>query len=221
MKFCVTTSDNYHHLLKVFCYMFNKNWSSEQHVEVVGYKYPDFVLPGNFTFHSLGEQKGDATNFTRDLREYFKKQKDWFIWFMEDSWPIEINFEHLEILKFLRDCPNVGRINLCHASVLQQHKTFGVIRGLKILENTQAALYRLCTQPSIWNRDFLLQYMQKDLTPWQFETQPAFNDGWRILGPEEKVLVHSEGTTKHDIHKLDLSGIPESQIEEMKQLEIL
>lgn len=207
--------------MRIFIYLFNKNFDSKQHVEIVGYDPPDFILPDNFSFHSLGKQIGGPENFTRDLRRHFERQHQWFVWFFEDSWILSVNHEQLEILKFLRNCPNVGRINLCHASVLQKHNVFGNIRGLKVLENTQDALYRICTQPSIWNRDFALQYMQKDLTPWQFETQPAFNDGWRILGPEEKVLVHNEGVTKHDINNFNLSGIPDEQIEEMKQLNIL
>ncbi len=215
MKIIVTTSNNYLHLIPVFAYLFNKNWG--HNVELVGYDKPE-NLPENFTFHSLGKQSGDSTNFTKDLREYFKNQDEWFIWMMEDTFIRSINFSQLEILKSLTNYAKVGRINLCHASVLQDHFIFGVMQGLKILENTQTAYYRLCTQPSIWNRDFLLQYMEKDLSPWGFETQKSFNDGWRILGPEEKVLLHNEGVNKHDIHKLDLNGIAEDQINEMKQL---
>ena len=228
MKIIVSTSNSYHHLLKIFIYLFNKNWSNTQEVEIVGYKKPDFELPSNFTFVSLGEQVGDAKNFTRDLRGYFAKQDEWFIWMMEDTFIRSVDRRILTDVEFLTQLPitDLGRINLCSkAGIIQDHievksscfKEF----PYQLIENTQTALYRLCTQPSLWNKNFLLQYMQEDMTPWEFETQPSFNDGWRIFSINEDVVLHNEGVTKWDIHKYNLSGIPEEQINEMKQLNIL
>lgn len=220
-KIIFSTSDSYHHLLRMNIYSFNKNWSKDQPVEIVGYREPDFELPANFTFVSLGEQKGGAENFGGDLREYFKKQPEFFIWAFDDSYWREVNFEALNYLWSIQNS-SIGRTNLCsRATKLQEHFIAYKDSGHIILENTQRALYRLCTQPSIWNRQFLLKYLNPGLNVWRFETQKSFNDGYRIIGLEEEVVIHTELVTKHNIWKLDLHGIPREQIKEMETLGIL
>ena len=224
MKIIVTTSNKYHHLLKIFVYLFNKNWSDKQQVEIVGYDAPNFDLPNNFTFYSLGQQIGDAKNFTRDLRKYFEKQDHFFIWLFDDSFIRSVDFNKLEILQRLtsfNDLDSIGRINLSNHCRLQFHTGYDVIAGYRIIAQTQESKYRLSTQPSIWNKDFLLKYMKDDLTPWEFETQDSINDGWKVLGPEDAAVKHNEGVTKHDIFDYNLNGILPEQIEEMKQLGIL
>jgi hypothetical protein len=222
MKITVTTSDKYHHLLKIFVYLFNKNWSSAQEVEIVGYNKPYFELPNNFTFYSLGKQSNTNKDFSNDLRKYFEKQDEWFIWVMEDSWIKSVDFVELSILKYLIfHVPNLGKINLSRATQIQDHRLYDTIDDYRILENTQTSLYRLSTAPSIWNREFLLQYLKPNLNPWDFETQESINDGWRILGPEEEAIKYNEGVCKRDLYDYDLNGIKEEQINEMKQLGIL
>lgn len=221
-KIIVNTSDAYHHILPIFCFLFNRNWNDKQPVEIVGYKKPDCILPDNFSFVSMGEQKGGPTNFTVDLKKHFEKQDDWFCWLFEDSWVRSVDFDKLEFLESLTNIPNLGRINLSYAGRLQEHfKIEDNNSKYSLIENTQTALYRLCTQPSIWNRDFLLQYMQTPMTPWQFETQQSINDGWRILGLEDGAIIHNEGVTKHDIYKYNFNGIPEEVLQEMINLKII
>lgn len=226
LKIIVTTSDKYLHLLPIFCFLFNKYWDDKQEVEIVGYNGPfpeeDFTLPSNFKYVSLGAQVGGAKNFGTDLKKYFEKQDDWFIWMMEDTFIKEVNFDKLDFLKSLINNNEVGRINLSHATMLQENFPTKLIKDSKyqLFENTETALYRLCTQPSIWNKKFLLQYLQPNMSPWEFETQSCFNDGWKILGLENPAVIHNEGVTKHDIHKYNFKGIPEEVIAEMKNLKI-
>ena len=54
MKIYISTSDKYVHLIEPFAFLFNKFWSSEQQVVVLGYNKPDFKLPKNFEFISMG-----------------------------------------------------------------------------------------------------------------------------------------------------------------------
>lgn len=236
MKIIVTTSDKYLHIIPIFCYLFNKNFNDKLQVEIVGYDgFKSFIknetnkhtykIPDNFNFVSLGEQKGSAKNFSTDLRKYFKVQDDWFIWMMEDTFIKDVYFNRLLFLSQFVNNTNekIGRINLCsQATILQEHFISDIaINSNTILENTQTAKYRLCTQPSIWNKQFLLKYLTTGLTPWEFETQDAFNDDFKIIGMREDVILHNEGVTKWDIYKYNLNGIKEEQISEMKQLGIL
>lgn len=224
MKLIVSTSDKYLHILPIFCFLFNRYWSPYRVVEIVGYKKPDFELPENFTFHSLGEQKGDAKNFTRDLKEYFKQQDQYFIWSMEDSFLTEqVNFEKLHLLESLITRENIGRINLAREVTKQDHIIYDEIDGTIIYENNKKSLYRLSTQISIWNRDFALKYMQGDLTPWEFECQSDHAvDQYHILGLDyDSPVVKNEGVRKRDIYAYNFDNIPQSVIDEMKQLNII
>lgn len=219
MKIIVTTSDKYLHIVPIFAHLFNKYWGAD--VELVGYKEPD-NLPSNFTFHSMGEQT-DIKSFTRDLREYFKQQDQFFIWMMEDTFikePVDIDMINTVLTTLLFD--DTGRINLSH-EVLKQDSLFYTNRFangwrmLSVYENTHNARYRLSTQPSIWNRDFVLEYMQEDLSPWEFECQPYHkNDKWKVLGlsKEDSPIKHNEGVRKSDLSKYDLNGI-EKEVEHL------
>lgn len=225
MKIIVTTSNKYLHILPVFCFLFNRYWGSSHQVEIVGYDKPSFNLPPNFSFYSLGPQVGDATNFTRDLRRYFSKQEQHFIWMMEDTFvKAPVNFHVLNVLQRVVHGRKVGRINLCHEVTKQEHSPYLMVEGLQLFKNNPFSLYRLSTQPSIWNRDYVLRYMQADLTPWQFECQSDNQvDRWLVLGLDQASapLIKNEGVRKRNIHAYDLNGIDETTISEMKTMGIL
>ncbi len=199
MKVIITTSDNYHHCLPVFFKQYNKHWGDP--FELVGYKQPK-VMPLNCTFVSLGEQRG-AKFFSDDLAPYFAKQPDYFVWMMEDSF-IK-SFDRIafdKIVDTFTVCP-FGRIGLTNEGMKRPH----VISGDYYYPD-DTAQYRLSTQPSIWERSFLLYYMRPGLSPWGFETQKKhLLDNYKIVGAVENIVIHNEGVRKHDIHNLNLEGI--------------
>ena len=85
MKIYCTTSDGYHHVLKAFVYLFNKFWGEDQEVIILGYKTPEFELPKNFIFHSMGVQTG-LKDWCSDLRKFLElTEDDYFIMTMEDT----------------------------------------------------------------------------------------------------------------------------------------
>lgn len=202
MKIIVTTSNAYHHCVEIFIKLFNREWGNS--FELVGYEKPAFKLPYNCSWVSLGEQRGPKF-FSDDLRPYFEKQDQYFIWLFEDSFIRSVNHQQLRWL--INQCEtvwcksNIGRICLSREGMNREH----VVNGKWWFADPNSR-YRLSTQPSIWNRDFLLQYLKPGLDPWFFEKQETV-DGWTIMGPIENIVTHNEGTTKHNIHKLNLEGI--------------
>jgi hypothetical protein len=205
LKIIVTTSDKYHHVLPVFAYLFNKYWPNQQ-VELLGYAEPK-SLPENFKFVSMGVQ-GDKSEWSTDLRQYFQLQDEHFIWMMEDTFikrPVDLgqmNFAYALTL------PNIGRIGLTKDIQNRQH----VVTKEGMVYAHPETKYRLSTQPSIWNRDFLLTYLKDGMDPWQFETQET-KDDWNIVGLLDYPIVHNEGVRRHNIHEFDLNGLdPEDLI---------
>ena len=78
--------------------------------------------------------------------------------------------------------------------------------------------YRLSTQPSIWHRDFLLKYLTPGLSPWDFETQDPKNDGWDVVGFINPPINHNEGVRRFDIHKLNLDGMCQEDIDHINSI---
>ena len=110
----ISTSDNHLHLLKPYTYLFNKFWHPGQKVTIVGYKAPDFKLPDNFTFESMGQSTHDPAEWAGDLGNYFSSiYDDHFIFGVEDhfiSYPVDTNMIDKLAKYTLED--KVGRINL-------------------------------------------------------------------------------------------------------------
>lgn len=222
MKIICTTSDNYLHILPIFCYLFNENWDKRIQVEIVGYKKPEFELPPNFSFHSLGVQSNNKKDFSNDLSKYFEKQDRFFIWLMEDTFIKKIDNKALERSIQLIDKYNqIGRINLTTETLKQTNFFLEDIGEYRLFENTQTANYRLSTQPSIWSREFLLNYLTPNLSPWEFETQECSHDGYRIIGLNKNSIYHNEGVRRFDLYKYNLEGVSEIQLDQMKKLNII
>lgn len=194
----VTTSDNYHHCLPIFFKQYNKFWGDP--FILIGHKKPDMELPENCTWVSMGVQRG-VQYWSDDIRAAFEKiPGKWFVWLFEDSFIKSFDRNLYENIKF-HLMSDVGRVNLTTEGMRRGHSTINDIYYVD-----EDAKYRLSTQPSIWNKDFLFKYLTSGLTPWKFETQNTVDD-YMITGLTSGVLTHNEGTTKHNIHKLNLEGI--------------
>ena len=203
MKIIISTSDKYQHLLPIFFYLFNKHWNKP--AELVGYTKPD-NLPDNISFHSMGEDRGPKY-WSTDLRKYFESQEDWFIWIMEDTFIKEEVNENKMNDCFAMNYNGIGRVDL----------TKDVQKRVHTVNNGYAwahpmSRYRLSTQPSIWNKQFLLNYLHDGMDPWEFETQDPTDDGWQIVSAIDYPIVHNEGVRRHDIFKLDLNGIEDPEV---------
>lgn len=222
MKIICTTSNAYSHIVPVFIYLFRKYWSDMVPVEIVGYDHPKYNLPSGWTFHSMGKQIGGPENFTRDLRKYFMMQDQFFIWLMEDTFIKSVDLYIIDVVRAkIGTLGNCGRFNLTAECTKQDHYYYGETYGKKLYANSKTSLYRLSTQPSIWNRDYVLQYMQRDLSAWGFECQSDYqNDDWAVLGfgKEDAPLRSNEGVRKTDIYKYDLSGFPQEDIDYINAL---
>lgn len=209
IKTVVTTSDRYHHLLPVFFYLYGKYWNEP--FDLVGHAKPECELPDNCTWVSMGEQT-TVNDWSTGLRKYFEAQKeDWFIWLMEDTiikQPVDDSMAYGLIQQ------GVGRINLTNDVSKREHEN--TVGG--ILYAHPESRYRLSTQPSIWNKKFLLQYLTPGLSPWDFETQDPKNDGWQIIGMTDYPVRHNEGVNKRDIYKLDLTGLYPVDIAHIKNI---
>jgi hypothetical protein len=190
IKIYVVICDLYLWLLKPFCYLFNKYWGDGKEVNILGYKKPNFELPENFNFISLGDDPGPE-KWTTCLYEFFDNIDDeHFIFMHEDSFFVEkVNFEILDKLLTFTENEKVGRICLTRDTVNREHESFEEVDGLDVIQAAQDVNFRISTEASIWKKSYFLKYMTKDTSAWKFESagsSEARNDGFHILSTRHK-----------------------------------
>jgi len=206
MKIIVTTSDKYHHILPVFFYLYNKYWGEP--FDLVGHAKPECELPDNCTWVSLGPQL-TKHDWSTQLRPYIETLPDWFVWMMEDTF-LKDKVYSKEIKMFEG---NTGRIDLTNDVTKREY-----VKCTHGLMAHPYSRYRLSTQPSVWNKEFLLKYLKPGLSPWDFETQDPQGDGWNVMAYGLPPVTHNEGVRRFDIHKLNLDGMCQEDINHINSI---
>lgn len=187
IPFYVSTNNKHLVCLRVFINLFN-HFLPTQELRILGYDLPDYELPANCSFISMGEQ-GPVDEWSTDLRNYFLQSKDdYFIYGTEDVFMYknpQIDFINY-LIGLAQSDENVGRINLIDSTedddcTLPNSSHYDVSLRKKftanecdwgnweLYEQTTDSDYSLTTQLSIWNRKFLLKYLTNGLSPWDFE----------------------------------------------------
>lgn len=174
MRIFVSTSDKYLPLLKKHSYFFNKHWHSDQKVDVLCYKVPDFELPSNYNIISLGSKSGPS--WTDPIKEYIQSiPEDHFVFLLEDLFIIQkVEFDTLGRL-----CREV-RHNQASKAVLERQyhwktEPFFINNDFMVID--QNAEYRMTLKPSIWRKDYFLKYLKPGYSIWDFETKNPESKG--------------------------------------------
>lgn len=225
MNIYISTSDNYHHCLQPFAFLFNKFWSTKQKVKFVGYKEPDFDLPSNFEFISLGKQRGPSF-YGEDFNAFFQSIDDtYFIYTMEDQFIYDyVDVSLIDKLENYIINENVGRICLTN-SIYQthmgkRHEPFILSGSLatshyelddseyELVKFTPASEFRITCEWTIWDKEYLLKYLLQGLNPWQFEdrgSMRAKKDGRDLIGCKNVVPIqHGEALRKFGRSRVDV-----------------
>ena len=192
MNIYVSTCDNAIYIIEAFQHFFNKYWGEYQHVTILGYKPPEFELARNFSFVSLGKDKGPRV--CGELYDFFSGLEDrHLIWTVGDFplvKPLDAEIYH-QLVSLIRDSKHIGRAPLvwnfgegAPPSVLHEYDDY------RLVEQAQDDKYRLSAVWSIWRRKYLLKYLKPGMDLWEWETREhAKNDGWRIIGTEDRYAL--------------------------------
>ena len=112
----VSTCDKYLPYLKPFIHQFNMYWSKDQQVLVAGFTRPDFDMPRNFHFHSIGRQEDYPIEKWSDsiikLLHYIPDET--IVFMLEDYWLTDkVDVEGVQLLvNYAREHQEVVRIDL-------------------------------------------------------------------------------------------------------------
>jgi hypothetical protein len=173
LKIYIPTCDNYLWLIKPFMFLFNKFWDDTTEVVYLGYNPPNFKLPKNCTFISLGKDD-NLKYYSDDLRNYFMSIDDeYVITCVDDNFLVDYVNVNLynTIIKYLDVNKKVGRVSLTRDLVTRPHYYLDTIDGIDIVSASDEAEYRVSVAWSIYKRDFLIELYKSGRTPWTLEKE--------------------------------------------------
>lgn len=215
MRVCVITNDTYLWCLSPFAYLFNKYWSPEQEVVVVGYNKPSFELPKNFHFYSLGSVNAPQSRWSDGLIKFLTTTSDDFnIIMLEDYWisrPVDVACINMA-LEYMQENPYVLRFDLTgdvmHGNGdCRDATSFGFIGHYDIVEKKPNKEYRMSFQSAIWNNKLLLSLLKKGMNPWEVEMYTVIPEHILILGTKQWPLRYANAIFKGELDMKELEKI--------------
>ena len=201
MSFVVFTCDQYMSLIKSFSYFFNKYWDSEQEVNVLGFKEPDFVLPPNFNFISGGSQEDFAPkDFCGPFRQIIKDLPgSTLTYFLDDTFLISpYHKEVFDEATRLVEATEAHKVQLFWGGHEQFKSSLPFKEGFR--QFPQHMDYRCNLAPSVVNKDYFLQYFTPGMNVWDYEIknmEKARNDGATILVGWKEPIVSWFNVIRH------------------------
>lgn len=174
MRVVVLTSDKYLGALRPLAYLLNKYWQPNPSVLVGGFTPPDFALPPNFTFHSIGAFEdypvGKWSDGVIDLLSALPDEA--FVLLLEDMWPTRpVNAEAVGVLyRYALQFKYVLKIDLCADRLYAWGmEDYGHVSYLDLVRSNPGSQYHMSMMPGVWRRDNLLSVLVRGESPWQVE----------------------------------------------------
>jgi hypothetical protein len=206
--YCIITGNQPSHILKAHCHLLNKYWPDEERdFRILGFHEPDFELPPNFKFISMGRMfnRGDdpsqhngASNWACYLSSYFGSIDDEFVFFaLDDYIPTDYLDREIfeELYSIMKSDKDYVQINTgiwpsyrdSWNSTIQKHQNYD------IYYQSDCAPYTLGCSSGVRRTKYLTKYLERAVedgkkSPWEFEIfSPATcGDGSKRLGTMRK-----------------------------------
>ena len=183
MNICISTCDKTLYTIDVFQYFFNKYWNTNQKVTILGYKAPDFKLAGNFTFVSLGEDRGPHY-FSADLLNYLNSLNDKYIIHAWDDAPVinKVDISKITAMKkFMKENSTFKKACLTPDLVSRGNLSVNEI----FAKVAPGVGYKLATTWQMWDIEYFKKYLALNYSPWDFEikaSKESNSDGFEVFG---------------------------------------
>jgi hypothetical protein len=232
MRVLCLTSDKYLHAVKVYAWLFEKYWNSEarrwlgeeQQVLVAGFTPPDFDLPKNFEFYSIGKFSDYPVGRWSDaliaLLEEIEDEA--FVLMLEDYWitrpvnvpAIKMLYDYaLQFKDILRIDLTTDRLFAYGPRYPQDVPDAGYCGWLDLVYSEPTSAYHLSMMTGIWRRDNLLKVLIPNESPWQVEldgtrrVMEKHAHSMRVIGTRQWPIRHTlgfRGGNPGEVHLDDL-----------------
>lgn len=226
MRVIVSTCDKYLWSLRGFAFLFNRYWSELQPVTIIGYKQPDFDLPSNFEFVSMGDDPG-YEDWTTGVIEFLNSIDDThFVLLLEDYWLCRgVNHQAIQTLYDLAmGYPQILRIDLTadrqfngHALQFHHLPYWGYLDLVWTPPNSE---YQMSLQAGIWSKRHFLSLLLPGRSIWDIEIGEISNrihgreDLW-VLGTKQCPIRYANVFNGGNPDKLILDGLTDEDKREL------
>jgi len=208
----VLTCDSYLPYLKPFIHQFNTYWGKDQQVLVAGFNPPDFEMPRNFRFHSVGKAENYPIKKWSDafIDLLNQVQDDVFVFALEDYWITDkVDVRGVQLLvDYARRNSKIVRIDLTPDRLHTMENAYPdfdhkgeQLEHLKLVKSISGAPYSLSVIFSVFSRYNLLKVLERGWDPWQVEMQGSYKvylqgDEMEVYGTESIPVPHCVGIRK-------------------------
>lgn len=227
-KVYVMTSDNYLSILRPYAYLLNRYWKPAPEVIVAGYTAPEFELPSNFSFISLGNQRDYPVNRWSDGLIKLLNQIDdsHFVLMLEDYLITRhVDTEAVQILyDYARQFTYTVRVDLTgdRLYAFGVDLNYGTVNRLDLIKSMPGSPYHLSTMTAIWNRELLLRVLVPGETPWDLEirgtTRLSHEQDMLVIGTRQWPVKHTLAFRGGDSGKLLLDEVNSADVEALRGL---
>jgi len=185
----IITCDKTNWILNITIPLLEKYWTRSKFVNILGFLKPEIVLPENYNFISMKPKQISIDDWANDIYNIIINDKNNYIIFMLDDFlPLDyINSDILELFySKMREDKNIVRCAIGSDMQFLPHLVIENKDEYDIIELCQSSPYRITTQPSIWKKEYLLQYLKQSKSPWHFETAVSPADGNKMISTIRK-----------------------------------
>lgn len=209
MQVVIYSSDKTSWALRPFAHLFNLYWSRDQRVAVFGNTPPDFALPANFTFQSVGPFK-PVQQWSNDLIVALNTIDDDVICMMMDDYWLnrQVNAQAVRwCYEYMRQHPNAIRFDMTTDRLYANGaQPYGAIGYLDVIKSDPKSQYNLSLQAGLWRRELLLEMLVLNETPWEVEEKGSARlarTNYDVLGTKQSPIHYTIAVQRG---KLALNG---------------
>lgn len=206
MQVIVTTSDKSLNVLKGFAHLFNKYWGESQPVTIAGFTPPDFDLPPNFNFTSVGKFADYPADKWSDYFRVVLKDiaEDVFLLLLDDYWITrKVDVRGMRMMyDYMHQFQNVIKFDVTRDRLysdtgryLFDYHTYAHLGYLDLIKSPPGSQYHMSLWGGLWRRDLLLDFIPTGKTAQQIELEGTpmlsqMGDEVLVLGSRQAPLLH-------------------------------
>ena len=185
----IITCDKTNWVLEITIPLLEKYWTRPKKVNILGFSKPDVKLPDDYRFVSMRPEQISIDDWAQDVYNVMVDDPNESIIFMLDDF-LPLDYTNPDLIQMyydkMQEDKNIVRCALGSDMQFLPHTVVEKGIDYDIIELEQSSNYRISTQPSIWRKDYLLQYLKRSESPWHFETAVSPADGKRMISTIRK-----------------------------------
>lgn len=192
MDIIMPTCDLYRNITRPVLYSLEKYYADMGRIIVVGYKAPDFTLPPNCRFVSVGEDR-TPSQWTNGVRRFLDGyESDYFILHMDDHLLVDyVESKTVDKLgALMEEIPGIDKIML-HPFTSTMFAEYPSPSPEISLFKCERGIGATTLMNAIWRRRYFLDVLKDDLSPHGFENQNNYNsyDDKCILSTHNRIMM--------------------------------